>query len=93
MTNDTNERSNIIISVALDEARVNYISSNPESLVKYEEAKEVMPGGNTRTILHYAPFPVTIERGEGARVWDADGHSYADFLGEYAVGLCQSKIA
>jgi glutamate-1-semialdehyde 2,1-aminomutase len=46
-----------------------------------------MPGGNTRSVLHFSPFPLTIERGEGARLWDVDGHRYTDFLGEYTAGL------
>lgn len=46
-----------------------------------------MPGGNTRTVLHVPPFPLTIVRGEGAHIWDADGHVYLDFLGEYTAGL------
>src|SRR4051812_4334365 len=33
------------------------------------------------------PFPLTIVRGNGARIWDADGHDYLDFLGEYTAGL------
>ena len=46
-----------------------------------------MPGGNTRTTIHRQPFPLTIVRGEGARITDADGHEYVDFLGEYTAGL------
>ena len=46
-----------------------------------------LPGGNTRSILFYPPFPVTITRGEGARLFDLDGHEYLDFLGEYTAGL------
>jgi glutamate-1-semialdehyde 2,1-aminomutase len=46
-----------------------------------------MPGGNTRSVLHVPPFPLTIVRGEGARIWDADGHEYLDFLGEFTAGL------
>ena len=46
-----------------------------------------MPGGNTRTTIHQPPFPLTIVRGEGARLTDADGHEYVDFLGEYTAGL------
>ena len=46
-----------------------------------------MPGGNTRSVLHVPPFPLTIVRGEGARLTDADGHVYLDFLGEYTAGL------
>ena len=46
-----------------------------------------MPGGNTRSVIHVPPFPLTIVRGEGARLTDADGHEYVDFLGEYTAGL------
>ena len=46
-----------------------------------------MPGGNTRTTIHQPPFPLTIARGEGARLTDVDGHEYVDFLGEYTAGL------
>ena len=46
-----------------------------------------MPGGNTRSVIHVPPFPLTIVRGEGARLTDADGHVYVDFLGEYTAGL------
>jgi glutamate-1-semialdehyde 2,1-aminomutase len=48
---------------------------------------EAMPGGNTRTTLHNAPFPLTVVRGEGCRLWDADGHEYIDVLGEYTAGI------
>ena len=33
------------------------------------------------------PFPLTIVGGEGCRLRDLDGHTYADFLGEYTAGL------
>jgi glutamate-1-semialdehyde 2,1-aminomutase len=46
-----------------------------------------MPGGNTRTTIHRMPFPLTIVRGEGARIVDADRHEYVDLLGEYTAGL------
>ena len=46
-----------------------------------------MPGGNTRTVIHVDPFPLTIVRGDGARIVDAGGHEYLDFLGEYTAGL------
>src|SRR5690606_2169344 len=61
--------------------------ANPKSRARHAEACAALPGGNTRTILFYPPFPVTIVRGEGARLWDLDGHVYTDFLGEYTAGL------
>jgi acetylornithine/N-succinyldiaminopimelate aminotransferase len=41
--------------------------------------------GVERLLPTYARAPVTIVRGEGARVWDADGRSYLDFGGGIAV--------
>lgn len=60
---------------------------NPESKRLHEERARYMPGGNTRSVLHVPPFPLTVVRAEGARIWDADGHEYLDFLGEYTAGL------
>src|SRR5580698_942837 len=78
---------NADIDAALNEAKEAYVTSAPRSLARYVEATTVMPGGNTRTVLHYAPFPLAMERAEGCRMWDADGREYIDFLGEYTAGL------
>ena len=53
----------------------------------YEAAREVLPGGHTRTVLTHPPFPLTFVRGEGATLTDADGHTYIDLLGDYTAGL------
>ena len=36
---------------------------------------------------NYRPQPVAIVRGQGSRVWDADGKEYLDFLGGVAVNV------
>ena len=46
-----------------------------------------MPGGNTRSVLHFDPFPLGFVRGEGASLWSLDGDRYTDFLGEFTAGL------
>ena len=79
--------TNADIDAALAEAKEAYVTRNPNSLARYVEATTVMPGGNTRTVLHYAPFPLAMVRAEGCRMWDADGAEYVDFLGEYTAGL------
>lgn len=38
-------------------------------------------------MANYARFPVAFVRGEGARLFDADGKEYLDFLGGIAVAL------
>jgi len=43
----------------------------------------VMPGGTTRTTTYFDPYPLFIERGEGCRIWDADGTERIDMLGNY----------
>ncbi|MGG5808540.1 aminotransferase class III-fold pyridoxal phosphate-dependent enzyme [Falsiroseomonas sp. CW058] len=75
------------IDDALAEARDSYARRRPLSLARHLEATEVMPGGNTRSVLFHGPFPFTATRGEGCRVWDADGHAYVSMVGEYTAGL------
>jgi predicted acetylornithine/succinylornithine family transaminase len=43
----------------------------------------------------YARFPVALVRGQGMRVWDADGRQYLDFLAGIAVcnlGHCHPRV-
>jgi len=75
------------LDAALAHARAAYVARNPRSAEIHAEAAAVMPGGNTRSVLFYDPFPLAIARGEGAFVWDADGHRYLDLLGEFTAGL------
>ena len=42
-----------------------------------------MPGGTTRTTTYFDPYPLYITRGEGCRIWDADGIERIDMLGNY----------
>ena len=79
--------ANIDIEAALAEVEEQYRARNPKSLARHREACGVMPGGNTRSAIHVDPFPLTIVRGEGARLWDLDGHEYIDFLSEFTAGI------
>ena len=79
--------ANTSAAALLAEARARYVAANPRSVAAHVEATAVMPGGNTRTVLFHSPFPLTMARGEGCRLWDADGHEYTDMLGEYTAGL------
>ena len=75
------------VEAAVRDARDRYAAANPASRARHEEALATLPGGNTRTVLFHQPFPLGIVRGEGCRIWDADGHEYLDLLGEYTAGL------
>jgi glutamate-1-semialdehyde 2,1-aminomutase len=72
---------------AVADATARYVAANPLSLARHEMARASLPGGNTRSVLWYQPFPVALTGGEGVHVTDLDGHVYADFVSEYSAGL------
>jgi len=56
---------------------------------------EIMELGETYLMATYARFPVALVRGQGMRVWDADGRQYLDFLAGIAVcnlGHCHPHV-
>jgi glutamate-1-semialdehyde 2,1-aminomutase len=57
----------------------------PESKNRYERGVKVMPGGVPSSFQVNDPWPVYLERGDGARVWDVDGHEYVDFHNGFGV--------
>jgi glutamate-1-semialdehyde 2,1-aminomutase len=75
------------IASAVTEARARYAARRPASAALHAQAIKVLPGGNTRSNLAYAPFPTAMASGEGCRLQDIDGHSYVDLCGEYTAGL------
>jgi glutamate-1-semialdehyde 2,1-aminomutase len=83
----TTHTANIDIAAALAEAQELYRAANSKSLAQYNEACAALPGGNTRSAIFVEPFPLTMARGEGSRLWDLDGHEYIDFLSEFTAGL------
>ena len=72
---------------ALAAAEAHYRARHPNSARRHASATAHLPGGNTRTVLHYSPFPLTFARGQGNRLTDIDGLEYLDLLGEYSAGL------
>jgi len=45
-----------------------------------DEAKQFIPGGVQHNLAFNHPFPLAVEKAEGAYVWDVDGNRYIDFL-------------
>ncbi|MFB6210155.1 MAG: aspartate aminotransferase family protein [Halobacteriales archaeon] len=60
-----------------------YYERTERSREYYEEACEYMPGGSTRGVLYYDPYPAYVESGSGPRLTDVDGNEYLDFLNNY----------
>jgi glutamate-1-semialdehyde 2,1-aminomutase len=63
------------LAIALRTAKARFIERHPTSLKLHEEAINSLPGGNTRTLLHTTPFPISIKSGSGYEVTDEDGHT------------------
>jgi glutamate-1-semialdehyde 2,1-aminomutase len=56
-------------------------SSNSESL--YRRACDILPGGVNSPVRAFRAVggnPLFIKRAQGARIWDADGNSYVDYV-------------
>lgn len=75
------------LDVALDAATRRYVESHPESARLARAASEVMPGGNTRSVLHTEPFGLRIAGADGAVLTTVDGDRVVDLLGDYSAGL------
>ena len=60
---------------------------NPASARRQIAAEAHMPGGNTRTLLYYPPFPIAFAGGKGARLVDLDGHEYLDLVSEQSAAV------
>lgn len=71
----------------MQEARNEFTARNPLSRAQLDRAADFLPGGNTRSVLFYPPYPLTMVKGEGCHLWDLDGHRYTDFLGEFTAGI------
>lgn len=72
---------------ALEAARHRYVAGRPVSAAWRDRADAVLPGGNTRSVLHFDPFPFRVRHASGSRLTDVDGNVYVDLLGNYTAGL------
>lgn len=59
----------------------------PTSAALHDEARELFPSGIVHDSRHMDPYPVYVERAEGARKWDADGNAYIDYYGGHGALL------
>src|SRR3954451_10212685 len=51
----------------------------PKSRAMYERARTSLVGGVASSYQLREPWPIYLERGEGAKVWDVDGNELIDF--------------
>jgi glutamate-1-semialdehyde 2,1-aminomutase len=77
------DRLNFFRNIMISE----YYVKNPNSAVAYEEACKYLPGGNTRSVLYYSPFPLSFVSGHDCYVVSADNDEYLDLVSEYSAAL------
>lgn len=68
---------------AIADVEERYRRRTPRSATLHEAAKKFLPGGDTRSATHFAPYPLFMQHGSGCRVTDVDGNEYIDFLNNY----------
>ena len=67
----------------IDNIHAAYATRRPASQNLHHKAGRFMPGGDTRSVTFYKPFPTLMKYGQGFTVVDVDGLEYIDFQNNY----------
>ncbi|KAJ5819364.1 hypothetical protein N7474_004955 [Penicillium riverlandense] len=65
----------------------NFVTTNPQSRASHDNARKSLPGGNTRSVLSSAPFPLTMKSGKAQYLTSIDGKEYLDFTSNFSEAL------
>jgi len=57
-----------------------YEALHQGSLRLHQRALRAFPDGVTHDIRYFAPFPIYVERAQGAHKWDVDGNDIIDYV-------------
>ncbi|MCI0863869.1 MAG: aspartate aminotransferase family protein [Chloroflexi bacterium] len=58
-----------------------YLRLTPKSKALWEDAKNYLPGGDSRNSIFWAPYPIFVDHASGCHVVDSDGVDRLDFIG------------
>lgn len=67
----------------------------PRSREAFEHSRQLVPGGVPAGLGFMSPYPLYVERGDGAYVWDADGNRMLDLMaGDWLLplGHCHPEV-
>jgi glutamate-1-semialdehyde 2,1-aminomutase len=53
----------------------------------FERLERSIPGGNTRSLAYFPPYPLVISSGSGCRIRDADNNEFIDLLNNYTASV------
>src|ERR1700694_2311806 len=57
-----------------------YQELHPTSRHLHERAARLFPDGVTHDIRYFPPFPIYVDRAQGAYKWDVDGNKIIDYI-------------
>ena len=66
-----------------NELEARYFAAHPRSREHFAALADSTPGGVAKGAYFYRPFPLTMQRGDGAYLFDVDGNRYADFANHH----------
>jgi acetylornithine/N-succinyldiaminopimelate aminotransferase len=70
-------------------------ASAPQTSTPSGSSQEWMDKARAHLLQNYKQQPIVLERGQGSRVWDAEGRAYLDLLGgiaTVALGHCHPEV-
>jgi glutamate-1-semialdehyde 2,1-aminomutase len=68
--------ADIVTSPKIQDA---YVDTLPTSRALFERARRLFPDAVTHDNRRMQPFPLYVDRADGAYKWDVDGHRYVDY--------------
>ena len=71
----------------MDIANAGYNIETGRSRELMERLGRSIPGGNTRSLAHFPPYPLAISHGSGCRIRDVDGNEFVDLLNNYTATI------
>jgi glutamate-1-semialdehyde 2,1-aminomutase len=57
-----------------------YYRRNKKARLFYQRSSRYLPGGTTRTLSFFHPYPLFIQKGSGCKIFDVDGNARIDFF-------------
>jgi len=74
-----------VIQQIINESAELISARTAESYWTVERAREVNPAGIPNSLYAFQPWPLVVERANGAQIWDVDGNCYTDYHMGYGV--------
>ncbi len=67
------------------EVETEYTHRTPQSRAINDYARAYLPGGDTRSLMAFAPYPTYVDHSAGSYLYDVDGNVLLDFLNNKSV--------